>query len=112
MARDRVRELAHVARPRIALEPLHQIVGHRFVTSAELAPEVLREHADVPAPRPKRWELDPCDREAEEEIVAEAPILNFAIEIAPRRREEPNVDLGRSIAAHPTDLRPLDRAKE
>src|SRR5262249_30943110 len=115
LSRHGVPELAHVARPRIVLPaaevPEHALF-HRRLIRAELRSEVLDEHRDVLPPAAERRHLDPADGEAMKKVVAEAADEDLAVEIAPRRREDPDVDLDRLVAADATDLRPLDRAKE
>ncbi len=73
---------------------------------------MAREHLDVADPVPKRGQLDAPDREAEEEVVAEAPRSHFAIEVAARRREDSHVDAQPLAAAHPLHLASLDGAQE
>ena len=54
----------------------------------------------------------PPDGEAEEEVVAEAAAAHLAIEVAPRRREDADVDALPSAGADALHLAALDRAEE
>src|SRR5262249_26730362 len=111
LARDRVPELAHVAGPGVVLPAEEELLRERAL-AAELAAAVLGEPRDGAARPAEGRELDPRDREPVEEIVAEAALLDLAIEIAPRRRDHPDVDEHRAIAADASHLGALDGAEE
>src|SRR5450755_3819009 len=89
---DRVAKLANVPRPRRAFPFDELLVRDRVGWSAGLRRKMPREDRDVATARAKRWQLDARDREAMKQIVAEAPALDLAIEIATRRRENADVD--------------------
>ena len=107
-----VLQLAHVARPRVA-RPAREEVGRRARPVRRRARQnCAREERDVAGPLAQRRQLDAADGEAVEEVVAEAPGLHLAIEIAPRRAEDAHVDLERPIAPDAPDLAALDGAEE
>src|SRR5262249_45221627 len=54
----------------------------------------------------------PPDCESMKQVVAEPTELDLAIEVPARRREDPNVDADRLLAADPTELASLDRAEK
>ena len=86
--------------------------GSASGVAAELEPRTAREERDVAAASPQRRQLDARDGEAVEEVVAEAPGCDLAVEIAPRRGEDAHVDLDPLVAADAPDLAALDRAEE
>ena len=53
-------------------------------------------------------ELDAGDGEAIKEVVAEAPLLDLAIEVAARGGDHPHVDLDPAVASHAPHLGPLE----
>src|SRR5689334_10954895 len=84
----------------------------RLTLASERAPEMSRQHLDVTLPLTKRRQLDPADRKTEEEVIAEAGLLYLAIEIAPRCREDPHVDLDPAVTTNTTDFRSFERAEK
>src|SRR5690242_13850571 len=73
-----VAERAYVPRPHVLLPAPDQVGVQLLRAASELAREEAREHAHVASPQPERRELDARDREAIEEIVAEATGLHLA----------------------------------
>jgi hypothetical protein len=67
---------------------------------------------DVFSAAPERRKLDTSNGQPEEEIVAKATGLNFAIEIASCRGDDSHIDVEPPFAPDASNLRPLDRAKE
>src|SRR5262249_44568359 len=111
-ARDGVAELAHVARPRVALEPLQQIVRKRIVPPPELAEEVACQRGDVAAARAQGRGRGPGDGEPEEKGGAAATFLDLAIEVAARRGDDADVDPDPLVTTDAPHLRSLQRPQE
>ena len=111
-ARDGIAQLAHVAGPGGVFPAKEEIAGERVGGAAQVRPEVTRQQRHVAAPRAQRRELDARDRQAMEQVVAEAPLLHLLIEVAPRGREEAHVDGEGPLAADTGDGAALDRAEQ
>lgn len=104
--RDRVVELTDIARPVVVLEALGKARWEDDPLAGELDPEMLGERGDVAFSAAQRRQLDPRDSEPEEEIVAEAPLLDLVIEIAPRRGQDAHIDADPAAISDALDLRP------
>src|SRR5207247_7786669 len=74
--------------------------------------EGLRRQGHVAEGEVAGQQVVPRDGEAVEEVVAEAPALHLVVEVAPRRRDHPDVDAEAPVAADAAHLAPLDRAEQ
>src|SRR5690606_20805372 len=113
---EHVLELADVAGPRVGLEGGEGVVGDagdRLLQAlVELLDDVLDEQRDVAGPLAQRWDLQRDDVQAVVQVLAEVPALDLLLEIAVRRRDQPDVYLERLDATDPLELALLDRAQE
>src|SRR5258706_807984 len=103
-AKDRVAQLPDIAGPRVIFELGQELGRERSARCAELGCKMTREQRDVARALTKRRKLDAADRESVQQVVAEASGLRFAIEIAPRRGQQPRVDLQRLSPTDPPKL--------
>src|SRR5262249_28280507 len=112
-ALDVVAELAHVARPIVLRhlgERAHEqalLVGH-----GELLQKDAREDEQVVEALAERRHANLEDGEAEVEVLAEATLVDLALEVAVRRRHDAYVDLARARLADAADLARLESAEE
>src|SRR5262249_28227153 len=109
---DGVAELTNVAGPIVAL-PAVEVFGRQGVRiRTQLALEVSGENARIASSPAKGGQRDASHSETMKQIVAEAPLLDLAVEIAPGRRDDAYVDPERALGADTSNLGPLDGAKE
>ena len=113
---ERVLELAHVARPRVRGEPVHERVGHRERGEPEPlreAPqEVAREDRDVLGPLAQRRDAELHDVEPVVEILAEPARAHELLQVAVGRREDAHVHVPHPLLAHRPHLALLQDAQE
>src|SRR5690606_37338878 len=74
--------------------------------------EVADQHRDVLPPLPERRDVDRDDVEAEEEVFAEAPPLDLALQVLVRRGDDADVHADRPLAADTGDDALLQRAQD
>src|SRR5690606_26833456 len=102
-ALDDVLQLADIPRPVVALQQRGLLPRERERRVAELLAGALEEMAcelhDVVAALAQRRDVDREHAEAIVEILAEAPRLDFLLEVSVRRRDEADVDGMRAIVA-------------
>src|SRR6185369_16034762 len=91
---------------------LQQIPWEAAGISPELLPEVDRKRGDIALAVSKRRKLDARDGEPMKEVVAKASRLDFAIEVAARRRKHTHVDADPFVAPDPSNLETLEGTKE
>src|SRR5262249_46541806 len=60
----------------------------------------------------KRWQFDPRHGQSVEKVVAKPTCCDFLVEIAPRRRENPNIHLRGLLSTDAAKLTPIDHAKQ
>ena len=111
-----VLELAHVARPVVAREQRHRVVGepgHRLADlGAALLEEMVRERRDVFAPLAQRGHADREDIDAVEEVVAERAFGHHGAQVAVGGADKPDVGALRARVAHRLELALLDDAQQ
>jgi len=109
---DRVRQLAHVARPAIAggeAQRLGREAAHRRlgILGARHHQEVLEELADVVAPLAQRRQQDRHHVQPVEQVLAELALAHRLRQVAMRGRHDAHVDgalAGRAHRAHRAGL--------
>lgn len=111
-ARDRISELANVSWPQIRLPATEEIVAQRRLVSSEVAPERARNERNVRAPAAERRKLDSRDRQTVKQVVAESARLDLAIQIAPRRAQDTDVDAEHGLSADTPYLAALDGSQK
>jgi len=111
-----VRELPHVARPRVGPErgerPRGESLGRHPVVRARARQEVLGEPHDVLAAVPERRQGEREHREAVVEVLAEAPLADRPAQVLVGRGEHPHVDRLVPRAAEPAHAALLERLQE
>ena len=109
---DRVLQLAHVARPGVALQRLEQLSGGPFGAATVRFPEMLREHRNVTRALPQRGDRHARHSESKVEIVPEAALVDLALQIATRGAKDPHVHARPPGATDALHLCALDRAQQ
>jgi len=107
-----VPELAHVAGPGAIRPTLQQLVRQGVGCTAEQRAEVTGQERDVAFALAQRRQRDARDRDAVEQVVAEASLLDLAVEVAARGCHQPDIDANRALPAHATDFGALDGAQQ
>ncbi len=115
-ALDDVRQLAHVARPRVRDERAARVVAEdarrQVVIGACATEEVLGKEQHVLTTLTQGRELDGDDREPVIQVGAEAAGLDRGVQILARRRDDGDVDRIAARRAEPADLALLDHLEE
>jgi hypothetical protein len=107
---DHRAELAHVARPRVALEDGEHV--RRQALAPGRGEEPQRERPDELRALPQRRDEQRDAVEPEEQVAPERLARDLGGQVAVRRGHEPHVDGDRPRRAEPQHLAPLDRAQE
>ena len=117
-ARHRAFELADVAGPGVRHEPIDGVAGERLGVERQAArgavarKEALREHRNVHRPLAQRGQANRERVDAVEQVFAEASVAHEEIERAVRRRDQPEVDGNRSVAAESLESPFLEHAQQ
>src|SRR5215207_9923320 len=113
---DGVLELAHVARPVVALEHLDRLGSQATNFLSHLVGDAYREAVGeeryVARPVAERRQRDREDAEPEEQILAEVTLRRVRREVAIGRRDDAYVDLDRARTAHSLELLLLKNPQE
>ena len=113
--RDRILQLAHIARPVVPRECGERVGRQRRVradTRRGVGPEVCREHRNIAGPFAQGRDVDADDVEAEAEIRAEPSGRSFLLEPPVGGRHDPDVDPPRHVLADPPDLAVLEHTQQ
>ena len=115
-ALDRVLELPDVARPVVALEERErvgtQLEARLVVLAAVLVEEAVREQGHVLPSLAQRRQLDHDHVQPVEEIFPKGAVVDEALQIDVRRRDDAHVDLDGIDAAQSHELALLDDPQE
>ncbi|MEZ4388816.1 MAG: hypothetical protein R3D98_14830 [Candidatus Krumholzibacteriia bacterium] len=91
------RHLAHVARPRVAIEQLEagvvEVLVGRHLAARRRAQEMVEQRPDVLAPIAQRGQRDGQDRQAVVEVFAEPALPHGHLEVAVGGRDDAQVDV-------------------
>ena len=108
-------QLADVAAPVVALEPVERGVGEGFggdaVAARDLGEDELGDERDVALALAQRRHVDEDDREPVVEVLAERALADLGQQILVRRRDDADVDVDRAVAADAGDPALLQRAE-
>ena len=113
---EHVAQLAHVALPAMPGQTLERPAGELHLrlalTGGELAQEVVREQRQVVQPFPQRRNRQGDDLQPVVEIFPERALRDRLLQVAVRRREQPEVHVDVAAAADPHDLPLLKHAQQ
>ena len=113
---NRVFELTHVSRPRLALQKREGLGLDRGRFETELFPvtsdEIFRDFGDVFRALAQGWQSESDHTKPVEQVFTELPLLNRGFEVAVRRGDYAHIHRDVFLAPQPLDVALLQDAKQ